>query len=65
MVQITELIEYARNGNIMNIKENHYIYKFKPLKELREEQKRSKENDNQKSMFAITLRHDYMPIKTS
>jgi hypothetical protein len=40
-----ELIEYARKGNIMSIKENHYIYKFKQLKELIEEQKSTKEND--------------------
>jgi hypothetical protein len=49
-----KLIKNARNGNIMNIKENHNIYKFKPLKELREEQKRPKENDNQNSMFDTT-----------
>jgi hypothetical protein len=40
--QIMEVIEYARNGNIMNIKENCYIYKFKQLKELIEEQKAQK-----------------------
>jgi hypothetical protein len=40
MEQIMELIEYARKGNIMNIKENYYIYKFKQLKELTEEQKK-------------------------
>jgi hypothetical protein len=34
-----ELIEYARKGNIMNIKEKDYIYKFKQLKELTEKQK--------------------------
>jgi hypothetical protein len=49
-----ELIKYARKGNILNIKEN-YTYKFKQLKELKE-QKSRKENDNQKSMFDIALR---------
>jgi hypothetical protein len=34
MEQIMELIEYVRKGNVMNIKENYYIYKFKQLKEL-------------------------------
>jgi hypothetical protein len=58
MEQITELIEYARKGNIMNIKENYYIYKFKQLKELTEEQKVTKDN-NQNSMFNIALRHYY------
>jgi hypothetical protein len=27
--QIRESIKYARKGNIMNIRENYYIYKFK------------------------------------
>jgi hypothetical protein len=27
--KIMELIGYARKGNIMNIKEDYYIYKFK------------------------------------
>jgi hypothetical protein len=34
MEQIMELNEYARKGNIMNIKENYYIYIFKQFKEL-------------------------------
>jgi hypothetical protein len=32
--QTMEIIEYARKGNIMNIKENYYIYKFKQLHKL-------------------------------
>jgi hypothetical protein len=60
-----ELIKYASKGNIMNIKENYYIYKFKQLKELTEEQKNKKDNDNQNSMFDIVLRHEYMSIRTS
>jgi hypothetical protein len=63
MEQIMEFIEYARKGNIMNIKENYYIYKFKQVKELIEEQWSTKDNDNQNSMFDITLNHDYTPIK--
>jgi hypothetical protein len=35
MGKIVELIKYTRKGNIMNIKENYYIYKFKQLKELK------------------------------
>jgi hypothetical protein len=65
MEQIMELIKYARKGNIMNIKENYYIYKFKQFKELTEEQKSTKENDNQITMFDIALRHEYMPIRMS
>jgi hypothetical protein len=60
-----ELIEYARKGNIMKIKENYHIYKFKQLKELIEEQKSTKENDNKNRMFDIALRHEYTPIRTS
>jgi hypothetical protein len=60
--QIMELIKYARKGNIMNIKENYYIYKFKQLKELTEEQKATKDNDNQHKMFDIALRREYTPI---
>jgi hypothetical protein len=29
-----EMTEYARKGNIINIKENYYIYQFKQLGEL-------------------------------
>jgi hypothetical protein len=51
MEQIMEFIEYARKGSIMDIKENYYIYKFKQVKELIEEQCSAKDNDNQNSMF--------------
>jgi hypothetical protein len=37
MEQIMEIIECARKGNIMNTKENYYIYQFKQLNELREQ----------------------------
>jgi hypothetical protein len=46
----------------MNIKENCYIYKFKQLKLLIQEQKSTKEMDNQNSMIDIALRHEYTPI---
>jgi hypothetical protein len=63
--QIMEMIEYATKGNIMNIKENYYIYQFKQLNELTEEQKSIKENDNQNSMFDIAIRHEYTPTRAS
>jgi hypothetical protein len=44
------MIEFARKGNIMNIKENNYIYQFKQRNELMEEQKSIEENDNQNSI---------------
>jgi hypothetical protein len=46
MEQIMKLVEHARKGNIMNIKEDYYIYKFKKLNKLIEEQKSTKDNDN-------------------
>jgi hypothetical protein len=60
-----ELIEHARKGNIVNIKENYYIYKFKQLEKLIVEQKSTKDNDNQNGMFDIALRHECTPTKTS
>jgi hypothetical protein len=65
MDQIMEMIECARKGGIMNIKENYYIYQFMQLNELREEQKSSKENDNQNSMFVSSIRHEYTPTGAS
>jgi hypothetical protein len=46
----------------MNIKEDYYIYKFKQLNELIEEQKITKDNDNQNNIFDIALRHEYTAI---
>jgi hypothetical protein len=37
----------ARKGNIMDIEEDYYIYKFKKLSKLIEEQKSTKDNNNQ------------------
>jgi hypothetical protein len=65
MEQIMEMIECTRIGNIMNVKENYYIYQFKQLSELMEEQKSIKENDNQNNMFDIVIGHEYTPIKAS
>jgi hypothetical protein len=62
MEQIMNLVEHARKGNVMNIKEDYYIYKFKQLNELIEEQKITKDNDNQNNLFDIALRHEYMSI---
>jgi hypothetical protein len=60
MEQIMKLIEYARMGNVMNIKD-YYIYEFKQLNELIEEQKITKDNDNQNNIFDIELRYEYTP----
>jgi hypothetical protein len=46
----------------MNIKENYYIYQFKQLNGLIEEQKIIKENNNQNSMFDIVIRCSHRSI---
>jgi hypothetical protein len=56
-----KLIEYAREGNVMNMKD-YYIYKFKQLNELTEEQKVINDSDNQNNISDIALRHEYTPI---
>jgi hypothetical protein len=60
-----EMIEYTRKGNIMSIKENYYIYQFKQLHELIEEQKSIKESDSWNRMFDIAIRHEYTPTRAS
>jgi hypothetical protein len=65
MEQIKETIEHTKKSNIMNIKENYDIYKFKQLKELTEEQKNKKDYANQNNMYDISLRHEYTPVITS
>jgi hypothetical protein len=45
----------------MNIKEDYYIYKFKKLNKLIEEQKNTKDNNNRNTLFDIALRHAYTP----
>jgi hypothetical protein len=66
MEQIMELIQYARIGSIMYIRENYRIYNCIQMKEVREEQKGTKQNDdNQNSMFDKALRHEYTPTNTS
>jgi hypothetical protein len=63
MEHIMDMIEYARKGNIMNIKGNYYIYQFKQLNELIEEQKGIKGNDSQNSTFDVVIRHEYTPTR--
>jgi hypothetical protein len=63
MEHIVEMIVYARKGNMIHIKENDYIYQFKHLNELIEEQKNIKENDNRNSMFDVVIRHEYTPTR--
>jgi hypothetical protein len=55
-----KLVEHARKGSIMDIKEDYYIYKFKKLNKLIEEQKSTKDN-NQNNLFDIALGHECTP----
>jgi hypothetical protein len=50
------LIEQARKGGLMNVKENYYIYESERRKTLME-QKNIKEN-NQSSLFEIVVETD-------
>jgi hypothetical protein len=45
----------------MDIKEDYYIYKFKKLNKLIEEQKSTKDNNNQNNLSDIALGHEYTP----
>jgi hypothetical protein len=42
-----EMIEKAKKGGIMNIKEDYHIYHFNKFNKLIEEQKHTKESNNQ------------------
>jgi hypothetical protein len=66
MTVIMERVENAKKkGSIMNIKENFHVYRFNKLNKLIEEQKHTKESDNQYNMFDLIIQHQYMPTLTS
>jgi hypothetical protein len=50
MEQIMEMIEGARKGRTMNIKENFYICQFNHANKLIQEQKHTKDVDHQNSL---------------
>jgi hypothetical protein len=54
MEQIMEMVERARKGKIMNIKENFYICLFNYANNLIQEQKQIKAGDRLNSLF-VTL----------
>jgi hypothetical protein len=53
--KIMEIIEQARKGNLMNIKESYYIYKYEQTEDLIEQNKKEKEKDNQSLLFEIAI----------
>jgi hypothetical protein len=58
MEQIIDIFEQVQKGNLMNIQENYYIYKYEQAKELIEEQKSRKEGtkDKHSILFEIAIR---------
>jgi hypothetical protein len=56
MEQIMEMMEGARKGRTMNMKENFYIYLFNYINKLIQEQKHTKESDHQNSLFDIVVK---------
>jgi hypothetical protein len=54
---IMEIIESAKKGGIMNIKEDYYIYHFNKFNKLIEEQKHTKESNNQRNMFDLITQY--------
>jgi hypothetical protein len=61
MEQIMKLVEHARKGSIMDIKEDYYIYKFRKRNKLIEERKITKDNENQNNLFDIAIGHEHTP----
>jgi hypothetical protein len=64
MTIIMEMIEKAKKGDIMNIKEDYHIYHFNKFNKLIEEQKHTKESINQRNMFHLII-HQNTPTLTS
>jgi uncharacterized protein YgiM (DUF1202 family) len=65
MEQIMEMVEGAKKGRMMNIKENYYIYQCNHFNKLIQEQKHTKESHNQNSLFDIAVRYQHTPTYTS
>jgi intein-encoded DNA endonuclease-like protein len=56
-----EMVEWAKKGSMMNIKENFYIYQFNHFNKVIQEQKHIRKSDNQSSLFDIVVRSQRMP----
>jgi hypothetical protein len=56
MEQIMEMIEGARKGRTMNVKEYFYIYQFNHVNKLIQQQKHTKEGDHQNNLFDIAVK---------
>jgi hypothetical protein len=60
-----EMIEKAKKGGIMNIKQDYHIYLFNKFNKLIQEQKHTKESNNQRNMFDLIIQHHSTPTLTS
>jgi dsDNA-specific endonuclease/ATPase MutS2 len=58
--QVMEIVEQARKGGLMNIKEIYHIHNFERRKEVIEEQRNKTENgkDNRSLLFEIAIEID-------
>jgi hypothetical protein len=65
MEQIMEMVEGAKKGRMMNIKENYYIYQFNHFNKLIQEEIHIKDGDNQNSLFDIVVRYQHTPTIAS
>jgi hypothetical protein len=61
MTAIMAMVECAKKGNLMNIKENFHIYHLHKTNKLIEEQKPNKESHNQNDMFDIIVNINTCP----
>ena len=60
-----EILETAKKGNLMNIKEEFQIHFHNKHKKLIDEQKQIKETNNQRNLFELIIQHSYTPTPTS
>jgi hypothetical protein len=62
---VMEIIEQARKGRLMNVKENYHIYESERRKTLMEEQQKNKKENNQSSLFEIVIETENAKIKVT
>jgi hypothetical protein len=60
-----EIVEHAKKGSIMNIKENFHIYHQNRINMLIEEQKTNIQNHTQNEMFEVITHIRTRPYITS
>jgi hypothetical protein len=61
MTTIIEIMEYAKKGNLMDIKENFHIYHQNKTNMLIKEQKANKDNHSQNEIFDIIININTRP----